>query len=202
MTWPPHLWLTILTVVELCLGLLGGVFREWRRLTARRKHRVSRLFHASTRKASSRCLMLLRTVHSLWNLYGNPDKNLANNMNKEEETNTECFAMGEILGNPHGCRGPAMAWLFSRGFPAYKLYQLNSLSEFRPVGWHIAMTLSSQSEHFEVILPKGSYLPCVSMAGRPLFAGYPWFVKDITEAVNRPLQNKAVLGLWSRLLTL
>ena len=29
--------------------------------------------------------------------------------------------------------------------------------------------------HFKGILPKGPYLPCVSMAGRALFAGYPRF---------------------------
>ena len=33
---------------------------------------------------------------------------------------------------------------------------------------------------FEGILPKGPYLPCVSMAGRDLLAGYPRFVKNGT----------------------
>ena len=30
-------------------------------------------------------------------------------------------------------------------------------------------------EHIEGILPKGPYLPCVSMAGRALLAGYHWY---------------------------
>ena len=44
-----------------------------------------RLFHAPTRTTSSGCFMLLRTVHALWNLYGNPYKNRTE---KEEETVT------------------------------------------------------------------------------------------------------------------
>ena len=44
-----------------------------------------RLFHAPTRTTSSGCLMLHRTVHALWNLYGNPYGNRAE---KEEETVT------------------------------------------------------------------------------------------------------------------
>ena len=38
---------------------------------------VIRLFHTPTRTTSSRCLMLHRNVHALWNLYGNPHKNRA-----------------------------------------------------------------------------------------------------------------------------
>ena len=44
-----------------------------------------RLFHAPTRTTSSGCLMLHRTVHAFWNLYGNPYRNRAE---KEEETVT------------------------------------------------------------------------------------------------------------------
>ena len=44
---------------------------------------VARLFHAPTRTTSSGWFMLHRTVHALWNLYGNPYKNRAV---KEEET--------------------------------------------------------------------------------------------------------------------
>ena len=36
-----------------------------------------RLFHAPTRTTSSGCFMLHRTVHALWNLYGNPYRNRA-----------------------------------------------------------------------------------------------------------------------------
>ena len=46
---------------------------------------MARLFHAPTRMTSSGCLMLHRTVHALWNLYGNPYRNLVGN---EEETVT------------------------------------------------------------------------------------------------------------------
>ena len=42
-----------------------------------------RLFHAPTRTTSSGCFMLHRTVHALWNLYGNPYRNRAET---EEET--------------------------------------------------------------------------------------------------------------------
>ena len=35
---------------------------------------AARLFHAPTRTTSSGCFMLHRTVHALWNLYGNPYK--------------------------------------------------------------------------------------------------------------------------------
>ena len=45
----------------------------------------SRLFHASTSTTSSGCLVLHRTVHSLWNLYGNPYRSHAE---EEEETVT------------------------------------------------------------------------------------------------------------------
>ena len=44
-----------------------------------------RLFHAPTGTTSSGCFMLHRTVHALWNLYGNPYRNRAE---KEEETVT------------------------------------------------------------------------------------------------------------------
>ena len=36
-------------------------------------------------------------------------------------------------------------------------------------------------EHIEGILPKGPYLPCVSMAGRALLAGYPQYTRLINE---------------------
>ena len=42
-----------------------------------------RLFHAPTRTTSSGCFMLHRTVHALWNLYGNPYRNRAET---DEET--------------------------------------------------------------------------------------------------------------------
>ena len=46
---------------------------------------ASRLFHAPTRTTSSGCLVLHRTDHALWNLYGDPYRNRAE---KEEETVT------------------------------------------------------------------------------------------------------------------
>ena len=45
----------------------------------------TRLFHAPTCTTSSGCFMLHRTVHAIWNLYGNPYRNRAE---KEEETVT------------------------------------------------------------------------------------------------------------------
>ena len=39
---------------------------------------------------------------------------------------------------------------------------------------HVSQYLQwERSAHIEGILPKGPYLPCVSMTGRALFAGYP-----------------------------
>ena len=39
--------------------------------------------------------------------------------------------------------------------------------------------------HIEGILPKGPYLPCVSMAGRALLAGYPRYLsKDQLEIIQ------------------
>ena len=45
------------------------------------------MLHISTRMTSSGCLVLHKTVHTLWNLYGNPFKNRVGN---EEETVTGC----------------------------------------------------------------------------------------------------------------
>ena len=42
---------------------------------------------------------------------------------------------------------------------------------------HITAFSKELSEQFEGILPKGPYLPCVSMAGRALLAGYPRIVR-------------------------
>ena len=38
--------------------------------------------------------------------------------------------------------------------------------------------------HFEGILPKGPYLPCVSMVGRALLAGYHWFINQISIIIG------------------
>ena len=43
---------------------------------------------------------------------------------------------------------------------------------------------SNTIEQFEGILPKGPYLPCVSMAGRALLAGYPRIVPNC-KLVNK-----------------
>ena len=42
---------------------------------------------------------------------------------------------------------------------------------------------------FEAILPKGPYLPCVSMAGRALLAGYPRFEKTLRDTLFNFLEN-------------
>ena len=53
-----------------------------------------RLFHAPTCTTSRGCLVLHRTVHALWNLYGNPHKNHA------EKGRRNGHVMREYLGNP------------------------------------------------------------------------------------------------------
>ena len=44
----------------------------------------------------------------------------------------------------------------------------------------IAECIAWEIRHFEGILPKGPYLPCVSMAGRALLAGYHRFMMHYT----------------------
>ena len=61
------------------------VFQHWWEHSNRRNQSRCRLFHAPTRTTSSGCCMLHRTVHALWNLFGNPYRNRAE---KEEETVT------------------------------------------------------------------------------------------------------------------
>ena len=63
-----------------------------------------------------------------------------------------------------------------------------TLSRFREISWKVILWSFEQTlrntpglllvhhkrkAHIEGILPKGPYLPCVSMAGRALLAGYP-----------------------------
>ena len=47
--------------------------------------------------------------------------------------------------------------------------------------------------HIEGILPKGPYLPCVSMAGRALLAGYPRYP---TPALSYVKTNNVYITLW------
>ena len=47
--------------------------------------------------------------------------------------------------------------------------------------------------YFEGILPKGPYLPCVSMAGRVLLAGYPRFVFRIVRSLWNLTDTSAAL---------
>ena len=56
--------------------------------------------------------------------------------------------------------------------------QLCSLVHHCSVPFKISLHITP---HIEGILPKGFYLPCVSMAGRALFAGYPWLQLDDTH---------------------
>ena len=44
---------------------------------------------------------------------------------------------------------------------------------------------SSQQRNIEGILPKGPYLPCVSMAGRALLAGYPRHIGEHCPVVPK-----------------
>ena len=54
------------------------------------------------------------------------------------------------------------------------------------------MNIRTESTYIEGNLPKGPYLPCVSMAGRALLAGYPryaeevlmeWYRNDVREPI-------------------
>ena len=52
---------------------------------------------------------------------------------------------------------------------------------------------TNATPHVEGILPKGPYLPCVSMAGRALLAGYPRCILEHNE------QYKTKKGLrWNK----
>ena len=55
---------------------------------------TDRLFHVPTRTTSSGCFVLHRTVHALWNLYGNSYKKSCRNGRRNSHM------MREILGNP------------------------------------------------------------------------------------------------------
>ena len=69
-----------------------------------------------------------------------------------------------IMGSP---LQPQMS-LSQEGNP--RLVRINSLcSESR-------LNIKIAGPHIEGILPKGPYLPCVSMAGRALLAGYHWHI--------------------------
>ena len=83
----------IVAVMVLCNSFNDGIkvggyhnFYNLRaNLTAATVHCRTRLFHSSTHTTSRRCFILDRTIHDLWNLYGNPYKSRAE---KEEETVT------------------------------------------------------------------------------------------------------------------
>ena len=47
-------------------------------------------------------------------------------------------------------------------------------------------TLEGLIPHIKSILPKGPYLPCVSMVGRALLAGYAWFINPLRWIQNWP----------------
>ena len=47
--------------------------------------------------------------------------------------------------------------------------------------WRGLLWFSMSHFYLEGILPKGPYLPCVSMAGRALLAGYPWSMSSIPK---------------------
>ena len=47
--------------------------------------------------------------------------------------------------------------------------------------FQVSCLQACQNVNIEGILPKGSYLPCVSMAGRALLAGYPRYVPIYTR---------------------
>ena len=64
------------------------------------------------------------------------------------------------------------------------------------------INVRSTYRHIEGILPKGPYLPCVSMAGRALLAGYPryelyitqLFIQEFVRAYNK--ENYKVTYDW------
>ena len=65
-------------------------------------------------------------------------------------------------------RGNYPAFITCKGHDeAHNLFEMDEVV-YWPCHW--------SAVHFEGILPKGPYLPCVSMAGRALLAGYPRFV--------------------------
>ena len=61
---------------------------------------------------------------------------------------------------------------------------------------HLSCLLTTLPGHTEGILPKGPYLPCVSMAGRALLPGYRWYMQH-----NADLSKSDILWAdWSDLL--
>ena len=70
---------------DLMFPQTGGSYLHLGSNGGKTMHYYPRLFHAPTRTISSGCFVLHRTIHGLWNLYGNPFKNRAE---KEKETVT------------------------------------------------------------------------------------------------------------------
>ena len=70
-------------------------------------------------------------------------------------------------------------WSFVRGIHQWLVDSPHEGGQIFRKCFHIMISLchitycSLWQWHFEGILPKGPYLPCVSMAGRALLAGYP-----------------------------
>ena len=57
------------------------------------------------------------------------------------------------------------------------MFYFNHCVQYHVMLDHIIMA----PDYIEDILPKGPYLPCVSMAGRALLAGYPWYLAWVMQ---------------------
>ena len=66
---------------------------------------------------------------------------------------------------------------------------------FERIFWRARET--TPRPHFEGILPTGPYLPCVSMAGRALLAGYHWFIYHFFSVVGANANMNLLKVMWT-----
>ena len=82
--------------------------------------------------------------------------------------------MGEARLNELVCKFDIMTNTFSFWICIHIL--IINISLFCHFSFSYCIFTSRLPFEFEGILPKGAYLPCVSMAGRALLAGYHWII--------------------------
>ena len=75
--------------------------------------------------------------------------------------------------------------------PGVDLRCMNSFPAELILGWQIFFFI-----YIEGILPKGPYLPCVSMAGRALLAGYHRYVNGFMQKLRNSIANTLELRLF------
>ena len=82
-------------------------------------------------------------------------------------------------------------WLYASGLQYPNGIQLLRTNQSL---WTVLSSLRHGPAHIEGILPKGPYLPCVSMAGRALLAGYPRYASANSTWIPTTAANGLLPG--------